>query len=701
MANPGPSWHARTTGDFNGDGTVDILWQNDDGAPAVWLMNGTTFIGGGGLANPGPTWHARMTGDFNGDGKADIVWQNDDGAPAIWLMNGTSFIGGGGLANPGPSWHIAGTGDFNGDGKADILWQNDDGTPAIWLMDGTSFIGGGGLGNPGPSWRIAGTGDFNSDGKADILWQNNDGTPAIWLMNGTSFIGGGGLANPGLSWHVAETGDFNGDAKSDILWQNNDGTPAIWLMDGTSFIGGGGLGNPGLSWHIAGTGDFNGDLKSDILWQNSDGTPAVWLMNGANFIGGGIAGDAPSLRFNVEVNDTIGTFGSLTQLIRTDVAYAGSVWASYIRSSATIDVRVNISETPSNTANGTSATSVFLNNAGGMNLFEIGTISEMLTGSDPNGVAPDVIINLDPDFINTWLYFDANPSPTSAVPLNKTDAVETFEHELGHAFGLNGFLDQATGASGASGRSTFDAFVTIVNGVPYFTGPRAEAIYGGPVPLTIGNIYHVGNSAGQPGSGLLNDLMNGVVGLLGKSPGPSSVDLAILEDVGVPMRAIGAPNVAQSYPEVAGAPPISAQSTVAATTALNLTSAPAKPNPDVGLSSVSDGLNSPSLTFIGSPITIPHGGVTAVANIALTHDQVELATKFAPGADELRIALNNVPPADLLAFDTAICGQHAVSRGDRSDLTHGVVRRDLPGSFTAGELTAHHLSFASNLAIVS
>ena len=53
-------------------------------------------------------------------------------------MNGTSFIGGGGLGNPGPSWHVAGTGDFNGDGKADILWQNDDGTPAIWLMNGNS-----------------------------------------------------------------------------------------------------------------------------------------------------------------------------------------------------------------------------------------------------------------------------------------------------------------------------------------------------------------------------------------------------------------------------------------------------------------------------------------------------------------------------------------------------------------------------------
>jgi hypothetical protein len=108
--------------------------------------------------NPGPSWQVKGTGDFNGDGKSDIVWQSSDGTPAIWLMDGMSTIGIGAVGpfNPGPSWQIQGTGDYNEDGKSDILWQNSDGAPAIWLMDGMSTVGIGAAGsfNPGAAWHI-------------------------------------------------------------------------------------------------------------------------------------------------------------------------------------------------------------------------------------------------------------------------------------------------------------------------------------------------------------------------------------------------------------------------------------------------------------------------------------------------------------------------------------------------------------------
>src|SRR5262249_20075297 len=110
--------HVIGTGDFNGDGKSDIVWQNTDGLPVIWLMNGTTMLGGAVLPNSGPSWHAIGTSDFNGDGKADIIWQNDDGSPFIWEMNGASLIGAFGLPNPGPTWHIKDDGPIPPDPSA-------------------------------------------------------------------------------------------------------------------------------------------------------------------------------------------------------------------------------------------------------------------------------------------------------------------------------------------------------------------------------------------------------------------------------------------------------------------------------------------------------------------------------------------------------------------------------------------------------
>jgi Ca2+-binding RTX toxin-like protein len=284
--------------DFNGDGRSDLQWQNADGTPAVWLMNGLSLVAGANVGfNPGAAWVEKDSGDFNGDGKADILWQNADGTPAVWLMNGLSVLSGANVGfNPGAAWHEIAAADFNGDGKDDILWQNDSGQAAVWQMDGLNVTAGTNVGfNPGAAWHTIGAGDFDGDGKADILWQNDSGQAAVWLMDGFTVKSGSDVGfNPGSAWHVQGAGDFNGDGKADILWQNADGTPAVWLMDGTNLLAGSNVGfNPGPAWQIHDTGDFNGDGKADIEWQNTDGTPAVWLMDGFNILSGSNVGFNP------------------------------------------------------------------------------------------------------------------------------------------------------------------------------------------------------------------------------------------------------------------------------------------------------------------------------------------------------------------------------------------------------------------------
>jgi Ca2+-binding RTX toxin-like protein len=284
--------YSPTSNDYNNDGKSDLLWQNDNGQAAVWLLNGNTPIGTNLVGNdPGPGWHIVGSADFNNDGKADILWENDNSRAAAWLLDGTNILFADFIGNdPGPGWHIKGTGDFDGDGKVDVLWQNEYGRAAVWLLNGinlvaTSFVGG----DPGASWHIKGSGDFNGDGKSDILWQHNDGRAMVWLLNGTNVIGSGELASPGTDWRVAGSGDFNGDGKSDILWQNDEDRPAIWLMNGVARLDGNApaYGDDDVGWYAKGAGDFNGDGSTDILRQHVNGHTQILFMNGMTLTSSG------------------------------------------------------------------------------------------------------------------------------------------------------------------------------------------------------------------------------------------------------------------------------------------------------------------------------------------------------------------------------------------------------------------------------
>jgi serralysin len=274
--------------DFNGDGRSDVLWRNDDGTMRDWLAQANgSFVGNFANfnVNPGASWHVVGTGDFNGDGRSDVLWQNDSGQVTDWLgqPNGR-FVDNQLTINPGTSWHVVGTGDFNGDGRSDVLWRNDDGTMRDWLAQANgSFVGNFANFNvnPGASWHVVGTGDFNGDGRSDVLWQNDSGQVTDWLgqPNGR-FVDNQLTINPGTSWHVVGTGDFNGDGRSDVLWRNDDGTMRDWLAQANgSFVGNFANFNvnPGASWHVVGTGDFNGDGRGDVLWQNDSGQVTDWL----------------------------------------------------------------------------------------------------------------------------------------------------------------------------------------------------------------------------------------------------------------------------------------------------------------------------------------------------------------------------------------------------------------------------------------
>jgi ELWxxDGT repeat protein len=102
--------------DLNGDHASDILWRNSAGGLADWSLNGGSITSSGAITldgtavNPGATWSIVGISDFNGDGQSDILWRNDNGAVAEWLLNGTTVVSsvipnvGGTAATPDATW---------------------------------------------------------------------------------------------------------------------------------------------------------------------------------------------------------------------------------------------------------------------------------------------------------------------------------------------------------------------------------------------------------------------------------------------------------------------------------------------------------------------------------------------------------------------------------------------------------------------
>jgi hypothetical protein len=259
--------YAARLGDFNGDSSLDLVWQNrSTGDLAWWRMTGFNRMSGDPLSpsRVGDTgWKIVATLDMDRDGYTDLLWQHDSGYVAVWRMRGTTLMSGE-LITQSPlsdtGWHIVGAGDVDKDGYADIVWQHNDGRVAVWYMRGTTFLAGDvivqSLSDQG--WRVVGVADMNNDGYVDLVWHNsNTGAVALWLMK-RMFLSDGRLLNesaPDTNWRIRALGDFDNDGDMDVIWQNDaTGALAAWIMNGISVQNGMLLNStvPDTNWKIVG-----------------------------------------------------------------------------------------------------------------------------------------------------------------------------------------------------------------------------------------------------------------------------------------------------------------------------------------------------------------------------------------------------------------------------------------------------------------
>ncbi|HVU15921.1 MAG TPA: family 43 glycosylhydrolase [Candidatus Didemnitutus sp.] len=225
--------------------------------------------------------------DFNGDGHVDVLWENTAGIDrALWYLNGTNISGFDYLAGIAAEWRIVGTADFDGDGQTDIAWEDTTtGDRTCWFMNGKAIASFGYFAQVDPAWHIAAIGDFDGDGKPDLVWENTStGDRAVWYLNGTTVKSFGYIAGVSTDWHIVGAADFNGDGQTDLVWENLvTGDRTIWFMYGATLSSFGYIGNVPAPWHLAMVADFDGDGQPDLLWENrTTGDRAIWLMNGSS-----------------------------------------------------------------------------------------------------------------------------------------------------------------------------------------------------------------------------------------------------------------------------------------------------------------------------------------------------------------------------------------------------------------------------------
>ena len=227
----------------------------------------------------------------------------------------------------------------------------------------------------------------------------------------------------------------------------------------------------------------------------------------------------------------------------SNIAAAMDLWTKHLAGAAAVDIELVFSHEVAY-AEATSLASVFVRHEGTVAVFEQGLAHEIRTGIDPNSSKADLRILLNPVYASCELWFDEQPARRWAqVPSDRTDAVSLFAHELGHALAFNGWWDPFRGRMPLDYGSTWDLNTWYDGSLLYFTGAQAVSVYGGPVPVTTGNNWHVGNATGA-GTDLVGDVMNGVRFHRGTRYEVSALDLAMLADMGVALAPVPEPQSA-------------------------------------------------------------------------------------------------------------------------------------------------------------
>lgn len=297
----GPNPNDVTVGDFNGDGRPDLAFANHETQYVTVLFGDGR---GGFISAPGspfpvavrPHPHGIATGDFDGDGCLDLVtdsWAEDrleilfNDCKGGYRQRHTYVPVG---RHPYQRIRVA---DLNGDAKADIVSTNLDGNDVTILLGtgkGTFIQPGGSPFSCGDSPFNVAVGDINADGHPDLAIVNSPSSAVEQGKDGLTLLLGDGRGHfrPQIDSpfplerfpNTVAVGDLGGDGIGDVVVSNPESdyiTVFKMAKNGHLAV----RERLRVQGHPKGLaiGDFNADGKGDIVVTNNSANTVTVILS--------------------------------------------------------------------------------------------------------------------------------------------------------------------------------------------------------------------------------------------------------------------------------------------------------------------------------------------------------------------------------------------------------------------------------------
>ncbi len=207
------------SGDFNGDGFIDLLTNNPDSNNiSVFLNNNGTF--GTGVTYFSDTYvYNTEISDFNSDGKDDLIYLDGySGDLTVVLSNNGTF--GTGVTYPTNNYGDIEINDFNFDGKNDFVVYDGYSLDVYLNNNGTFNKSTFNISTSGVSQ--INSGDFNGDDYPDLVTNTDSNNIAVLINNNGTFESNIYYPTNGDISTSITTGDFDSDNKDEIVSINGN-----------------------------------------------------------------------------------------------------------------------------------------------------------------------------------------------------------------------------------------------------------------------------------------------------------------------------------------------------------------------------------------------------------------------------------------------------------------------------------------------